>query len=47
VKIPLPAVIKRNLGSGSMEIYVKTLTGKKITLYCDSYSTIKEVKEKI
>jgi hypothetical protein len=47
VKIPLPAVIKRNLGSGSMEIYVKTLTGKKITLFCDSYDSIEVIREKI
>jgi len=30
-----------------MEIFVKTLTGKKITLDCDSEDTIEDVKEKI
>jgi ubiquitin C len=32
---------------GSMELYVKTLTGKTITLDVDSYDTIENVKAKI
>ena len=30
-----------------MEIFVKTLTGKTLTLFVDSYDTIEEVKLKI
>lgn len=45
VKIPLP-IAKRSLG-GSMELYVKTLTGKTITLYADSSDTIENVKYKV
>jgi len=47
VKIPLPAVLKRNLENGSMVINVKTLTGKTIAIYCDSYDSIETIKEKI
>ena len=32
---------------GGMQIFVKTLTGKTITIDCEAYSTTKEIKEKI
>lgn len=45
IKIPLN---KASFSTGgSMEIYVKTLTGKTITLMCDSTDTIDCVKNKI
>ena len=34
-------------GNGGMEIFVKTLTGKRLTLYCDPHDPIDYVKEKI
>jgi ubiquitin len=46
VKIPLPSVLKRAY-LGGMEIYVKTLTGKKITLDVESTDMIENVKAKI
>ena len=46
VKIPLPSVLKRAY-LGGMEIYVKTLTGKKITLYVSCNELIEDVKAKI
>lgn len=39
--------VRRQQGGGSMEIYVKTLTGKKITLDVDSCDLITTVKAKI
>lgn len=48
VKIPLNVVNnKAQYFGGSMEIYVKTLTGKTITLDVDPYDTIEIVKSKI
>jgi hypothetical protein len=47
VKIPLPAVIHTKFRSGNMDIYVKTLTGRTITVYCEQLSTIEEVKDLI
>jgi len=44
----VPAVIEpRSILGGSMEIYIKTLTGKTITLFVESSDTIEEVKRKI
>ena len=37
----------KSSGGGSMELYVKTLSGKTITIYADSYNTIENMKEKI
>jgi Ubiquitin family len=37
----------RLIGSGGMQIYVKTLTGKVITLDTSSEDTIEQLKEKI
>ena len=39
VRIPLPK-LKTFTGSGSMELYVKTLTGKTITIHMDQCATI-------
>ena len=36
-----------NLSTGSMPIYVKTLTGKTITILCNPSDRIDEVKQKI
>jgi ubiquitin len=36
-----------NTGSGGFQIFVKTLTGKTITLDCDSADTIENIKQKI
>jgi hypothetical protein len=48
VKIPLNvANNKAQYFGGSMEIYVKTLTGKTLTLDVDPYDTIEIVKSKI
>jgi len=47
VKIPLNVANNSSQHFGSMEIYVKTLTGKTVTLDVDSYDTIGEVKLKI
>jgi len=48
VKIPLnTANNSKSQYFGSMEMYVKTLTGKTITLDVDSYDTIENVKCKI
>jgi hypothetical protein len=44
VRIPLPPVYKNN---SSMQIFVKTLTGKTITLDVSSYDDIYTVKEKV
>ena len=47
VKIPLPSVLKRASYGGDMEIYVKTLTGKKITLNVSCNELIENVKAQI
>lgn len=44
-KIPLTVANKSS--SGSMQLFVKTLTGKTITLDVDPYETIEDVKIKI
>lgn len=44
VKIPLPIPTIKQSHGGGMELYVKTLTGKTITLYVDSSDTIEMVK---
>ena len=47
VKIPLNVANNKAQQFGSMEIYVKTLTGKTVTLDVDPYDTIEIVKSKI
>jgi len=47
VKIPLNVANNKVQHFGGMEIYVKTLTGKTLTLDVDSYDTIEDVKAKI
>ena len=48
VKIPLNVVTKKaQYFGGSMEIYVKTLTGKTVYLDVDPFDTIEIVKSKI
>jgi len=45
--IRVPLVRARNSGCGGMELYVKTLTGKTITLNVESSDTIEDVKLKV
>ena len=47
VKIPLNYPQTRSRYSGSMEIIVKTLTGKTIVLFVDASDTIERVKEQV
>ena len=47
VQIPMVIANNKSSGGGSMELYVKTLSGKTITIYADSYNTIENMKEKI
>ena len=47
VKIPLNAANNSTKYNGNMEIFVKTLTGKTLTLDVDSFDYIYEVKAKI
>ena len=47
VKIPLNVANNSAQHFGSMEIYVKTLTGKTVYLDVDSFDTIENVKMKI
>ncbi|WIA14882.1 hypothetical protein OEZ85_001599 [Tetradesmus obliquus] len=46
-ELPLFGPVRRSVGEGKMQIFVKTLTGKTITLEVESSDTIENVKSKI
>ena len=47
VQIPLFIANNKSSGGGSLQLFVKTLTGKTITIHGDSYNTIENIKAKI
>jgi len=47
VTLPVLNPVARSIGGGGMQIFVATLTGKRITIEVDSENTIDEVKQKI